>query len=153
MRPGELLGVLVQALELPQQNGMGLEQRRCDQLQSGVTGHELANAFSKRALGRPTFRPKPRSTPRRLFSMSRSLDCSSLRAVGTARVARAVTDLQCTGRNQPSRINCAILRASLRSVFTGTGKPRHRATSCRIVHSSRHSTAASGPILADGRVT
>jgi hypothetical protein len=27
--------------------------------------------------------------------------------------------LQCTGRNQPSRISCAMPRASLRSVFTG----------------------------------
>ncbi|MFC7698440.1 hypothetical protein ACFQX9_17290 [Bradyrhizobium sp. GCM10028915] len=30
-----------------------------------------------------------------------------------------VDNLQCTGRNQASRISCAMLRASLRSDFTG----------------------------------
>src|SRR5467141_1809347 len=67
----------------------------------------------------PTFSPKPRKIPRRLFSRSSSLLCTSLRAVSIARISWAVVDLQCTGRNQPSRISCAILRASLRSDFTG----------------------------------
>ena len=52
----------------------------------------------------PTFSPKPRRNPRRLFSTSRSFDCTGLRAVKSARVSCAPIDLQCTGRNQPSRI-------------------------------------------------
>src|SRR5712692_60595 len=46
----------------------------------------------------PTFSPKPRKIPRRLFSRSRSLLCTSLRAVSIARISWAVIDLQCTGR-------------------------------------------------------
>ena len=84
----------------------------------------------------PTFRPKPRSTPRRLFSMSRSLNFNSLRAGRTARISCASIDLQCTGRNQPSRISCAIPRASLRSDFTGIALKASR--TCRV---SRSSTA------------
>ena len=45
-------------------------------------------------------------------------------------------DLQCTGRNQPSRISCAIPRASLRSDFTGIALNASR--TCRV---SRSSTA------------
>jgi hypothetical protein len=33
------------------------------------------------------------------------LDCTSLRAVNSARTSWAAGDLQCTGLNQPSRIN------------------------------------------------
>src|SRR3954451_16243304 len=43
------------------------------------------------------------------------LPCTSLRAVSTARSSWAGSDLQCTGRNQPNRISCAMPRASLRS--------------------------------------
>src|SRR6267378_4687977 len=60
----------------------------------------------------PTFSPKPRSTPRRLISTSWFLVRSSLRAVSSARTSCAGSDLQCTGRNQPSRISWAMPRAS-----------------------------------------
>ncbi len=42
--------------------------------------------------------------------------------------------LQCTGRNQPSRISCAIPCASLRSVFTGIALKASR--TCRVSKSS-----------------
>ncbi len=73
----------------------------------------LIRAANRLDVVAPTFSPKPRKVPRRLASISRSFDCTSLRAVSSARVSCAVFDLQCTGRNQPSRISCAIPRASL----------------------------------------
>jgi hypothetical protein len=62
-------------------------------------------------------------TRTRLISTSWFLVCSSLRAVNSARTSCAGNDLQCTGRNQPSRISWAMLRASLRSVLTGIPLP------------------------------
>gem|GEM_PF-2314056 len=41
------------------------------------------------------------------------------RAVSSARTSWAARDLQWTGLNQPSRINCAMPRASFLSVLTG----------------------------------
>ena len=52
-------------------------------------------------------------------------------------------DLQCTGRNQPSRISCAILRASLRSDFTGIDLKA--SYTCRV---SRSSTASPPAFIA-----
>ena len=78
----------------------------------------------------PTFRPKPRNRPRRLICTSNSFDCTSLRAVNNARISCAAIDLQCTGRNQPSRISCAIPRASLRSLLTGIALKASR--TCRV---------------------
>jgi hypothetical protein len=46
-----------------------------------------------------------------------TLPSTSLRAVSMARVSWASIDLQCTGRNQPSRINSAIPRSVSRSSF------------------------------------
>ena len=60
---------------------------------------------------------------RRLISTSWFLVCSSLRAVNSARISCAGNDLQCTGRNQPSRISWAMPRTSLRSVLTGIALP------------------------------
>ncbi len=54
-----------------------------------------------------------------LISTSWSLVSRSFRAVRTARTSCAASDLQCTGRNQPSRISWAMPRASFLSVFTG----------------------------------
>jgi hypothetical protein len=51
--------------------------------------------------------------------MSCSFACTSLRAVSSARTSCAGSDLQCTLRNQPSRISWAMPQASFRSVFTG----------------------------------
>jgi hypothetical protein len=48
----------------------------------------------------------------------RSFSTSSLRAVSSARTSCASSVLTCTGLNQPSRISCAMPRASFRSVFT-----------------------------------
>jgi hypothetical protein len=62
------------------------------------------------------------------------------RAVNMARVSWAFSDLQCTGRNQPSRISCAIPRASLRSDFTGMASNALR--TCRVSSSSTASPAA-----------
>jgi hypothetical protein len=45
------------------------------------------------------------------------LGLHQLSAVSSARVSCAGTDLQCTERNHPSRISCAIPRASFRSAF------------------------------------
>ena len=75
-------------------------------------------------------------TARKLFSMSCSLLWISFRAVNIARISCALIDLQCTGRNQPSRISCAMLRASLRSDFTGIALKA--SLTCRV---SRSSTA------------
>jgi hypothetical protein len=51
------------------------------------------------------------------------LVCSSLRAVNSARNSYAGNDLQCTGRNQPSRISWAMRRTPLRSALTGIALP------------------------------
>jgi hypothetical protein len=47
--------------------------------------------------------------------MSCSLICNGFRAPSTARVSCAASDLQCTGRNHPRRINLAMLRGILGS--------------------------------------
>jgi hypothetical protein len=52
----------------------------------------------------------------------------------------AAIDLQCTGRNQPSRISCAMPRASLRSVFTGIVDSA--VFTCRVSSSSTASPAS-----------
>jgi len=57
----------------------------------------------------------------------------------SARVSCAAIDLQCTGRNQPSRISWAIPRASLRSVFTCIVLSALR--TCRVSSSSTASPA------------
>jgi hypothetical protein len=75
-----------------------------------MAGDQLADAAHERSR-------------RRLISTSWFLVCSSLRAVNSARTSCAGNDLQCTGRNQPSRISWAMLRASLRSVLTGIPLP------------------------------
>src|ERR1700675_5155671 len=62
-----------------------------------------------------------------------------LAAVSSVRVSCASIDLQCTGRNQPSRISCAIPRASLRSDFTGIASNVLR--TCRVSSSSTASPA------------
>jgi len=51
VRPGELLGVLIQAIELAPQHGVGFEQRLCHDLKSGMARYELPDAFGERALG------------------------------------------------------------------------------------------------------
>jgi hypothetical protein len=100
-----------------------------------MSGHPfLDRAANRRGVVAPTFSPKPRKMPRRLASTSRSFDCTSLRAVSSARVSWAILDLQYTDRNQPSRINCAIPRASLRSDFTGIAL--HAPPTCRVSNSS-----------------
>ena len=65
---------------------------------------------------------------------------TSLRAVRTARASCALSDLQCTGGNQPSRINCAMPRASLRSDFTGIASNAFR--TCRVSSSSTANPAS-----------
>ena len=81
--------------------------------------------------------------PRRLISRSWRLLCTSLRAVSSARSSCAGSDLQCTERNQPSRISCAIPRASLRSVFTGIALKASR--TCRVSSNSTVSPASRMP--------
>lgn len=51
-----------------------------------------------------------------------------------ARSSCAGSDLQCTDRNHPNRINCAMPRASLRSVFTRIALKASR--TCRVSNSS-----------------
>jgi len=89
--------------------------------------------------GGPTFKPNPRRIPRKLISTSNSFDCTSLRAVNSARTSWAAIDLQCTGLNQPSRINWAIPRASFRSDFTAIALKASR--TCRVSKSSTASPA------------
>jgi len=91
----------------------------------------------------PTLSPKPRSTPRRFISTSWRLACNSLRAVSSARVSCAASDLQCTGLNQPRRISCAIPRASFLSVFTGI--VLNAARTCRVSRSSAAKPASRRP--------
>ena len=43
--------MLVQAIELAPQHGMGFEQRLCHQFQSGMAGNQLPDAFGERAFG------------------------------------------------------------------------------------------------------
>ena len=61
--------------------------------------------------GRPTFSPKPRKVPRRLASISRSFDCTSLRAVSSARVSCAVFD----ACNAPAETNQAAASTRYRA--------------------------------------
>ena len=71
----------------------------------GTPGAHHCRLANVRWLVLPTFSPKPRKMPRRLISVSWCFDCTSLRAVSRARVSCAGSDLQCTERNHPSRIN------------------------------------------------
>jgi hypothetical protein len=75
-----------------------------------MAGDQLADAAHERSR-------------RGLISTSWFLVCSSLRAVNSARISCAGRDLQCTGRNQLSRICWAMPRTSLRSVLTGIALP------------------------------
>src|SRR6266851_3339691 len=74
-------------------------------------------ASYRERLATPTFKPKLRSVPRKSDSTSSSLRCSSLRLVSSMRCSWATSVFTCTGLNRPTRIICAIPRASLRSVL------------------------------------
>ncbi len=112
-----------------------LQQRRGNRLQCRMTFNKLADPCRIGApRRRPGLRPKPRRMPRMLISMSWSLPRMSMRAVSRARTSWAGTDLQWTDLNQPSRINCAMPRASFLSVFTGIVLKAAR--TCRVSISS-----------------
>src|SRR6516165_10679399 len=74
-------------------------------------------ASYRKLLTTPTFKPKLRSVPRKSDSTSISLRCSSLRLFSSIRCSWATRVFTCTGLNRPTRIICAIPRASLRSVL------------------------------------
>ena len=75
-------------LELLGEHRAGFEERLGDRAQRIVLSHQIRTRPSK-VLGvvGPTFRPKPRSTPRRLISISWRLACRSLRVVRSARTS------------------------------------------------------------------
>jgi hypothetical protein len=73
-------------------------------------------------------------------SISWSFACTSLRALRSARTSCTGSDLQCTGRNQPSRISWAIPRASFLSVLTGMALKASRTR--RVSNSSTASPAS-----------
>jgi hypothetical protein len=70
-------------------------------------------------------------------------NASAINVIWVVQSPWAVIDLQCTGRNQPSRISWAILRASLRSDFTGIALKA--SLTCRV---SRSSAARPAPLMA-----
>ena len=105
-------------------------------LEARMAGHQLADPCREAALrGLADLQPEAAQDPAQAV-----LDVQQLRLqpacgrVSTARVSCASIDLQCTGRNQPSRISWAIPRASLRSVFTGIALKASR--TCRVSSSS-----------------
>jgi len=78
-----------------------------------------ARSGNRRRVTLPSLRPKPRNMPRIDSSMLIIDFCSVHRAPNSARNSCAESDLHCTGRNQPMRINCAMPSASRRSVLIG----------------------------------
>jgi hypothetical protein len=73
----------------------------------------------------PTFRPKLRSVPRRSFSMSVAFASNNCRLVSSIRRFWLANVLTCTGRHRPTRIMCAMPRASLRSLLLSCAYPRN----------------------------
>src|SRR5271169_6301366 len=95
---------LLQLLPLLEQRAARSASAIVDSVAWPATRSRIRPAKVRGVVG-PTFSPKPRSTPRKLISTSWVLVCSSFRAVNIARTSCAGSDLQCTGRNQPSRIS------------------------------------------------
>lgn len=78
-----------------------------------------------------------------LSSTSSNFACNSLRPTSSARTSWASSDLACTGRYQPMRSNCAIPRASLRSVFTVIADSA--AFTCRVSSNTTSKPASTRP--------
>ena len=137
-RFSSLLQLLASAARAAQQRLGHRQQRRMTRDQFA----DPALEGPRRRLARPSARS--RAACRAGSSPCRgACVCTSLRAVSSARVSCAGSDLQCTGRNQPSRISCAMPRASLRSVFTGIALKASR--TCRVSSSSTASPASRIP--------
>jgi hypothetical protein len=134
--------LLLQILEPSLQLGPHRQQRAVTSVGCPSTSARTRASKVRGVVG-PTFSPKPRSTPRTLISTSCRLVCKSFLAVSSARVSCAANDLQCTGLNQPRRINWAIPRASFLSVFTGMVLKAVR--TCRVSSSSAGRPSASRP--------
>ena len=117
---------------LGQDDVAGLVERRSHSLVADLADPSPIRPANRLGVVAPTFSPKPRNRPRRLICTSNSFDCTSLRAVNNARISCAAIDLQCTGRNQPSRISCTIPRASLRSLLTGIVSRSRQFDGCEI---------------------
>ena len=131
--------------ELAHQHGVHRQQRLRNRLQARMPRHQLQDPPGKAsALSscRP-FSPKPHSIPRRLFSMSCNLDCTSLpRGEHRLRLLRPHRFAVHRPETHPSRISWAIPRAcSLRSDFTGDGFEEHHA---RVVSPTSSTTAKTG---------
>src|SRR6266567_1858659 len=88
---------LLKTVELCKQNGPRPKQRLPDGLKVRMPLHQLFDASGK-------------VCPRRL---------ADLQPEAAQNPAQAVLEVQQLALHQPSRISCAILRASLRSDFTG----------------------------------
>lgn len=86
---------------------MHRKQRRGPHLQVRMVSHQFVDARGKAARCGPTD-----LQPEAAQNAAHTVLDMLLRAVSTARTSCAASDLQCTSRNQPSRINCAIPRAS-----------------------------------------
>src|SRR5215212_11265866 len=108
---------------------MGFEQRLGHQFQSGMTGNQLPDTFGERAFG--GLADLQAKAPQ--HAAQAVLDVAQLRLQQLARRQNR-TRLLRPGRNQPSRISCAIPRASLRSDFTGIALKASR--TCRVSKSS-----------------
>ena len=130
LRKGEMQKSVVLAQELMNKDPMNLRannllariKMKMGQFEEALVLLNKANILSPANPARPTrpiFKPKPRSVPRISASTSINLLTSKRRCVSNRRHSCACCVLTCTALNQPMRINCAMPRASPRSVLTG----------------------------------
>src|SRR4051794_7643978 len=108
----------VQLRELLAHDPSHREQGDDNHLQRRLPGHQLLDpGLEVPRADHPTLSPKLRNVPRSSFSMSCSLSRSSLRLVSNMRACWLARVFTCTGLYSPTRIICAIPRASLRSLL------------------------------------
>ncbi len=92
----------------------------------------------------PTFSPKLRNKPRISFSIARAFSWSIFRAARSALRFWLASVLTCTGWNKPTRIICAIPRASLRSLLLTCAL--RNAFACRVSMQIAETPASANPL-------
>src|ERR1700720_960244 len=92
----------------------------------------------------PTFSPKLRNKPRISFSIARAFSWSIFRAARSALRFWLASVLTRTGRNKPTRIICAIPRASLRSLLLTCAL--RNAFACRVSMQIAGTPASANPL-------
>jgi len=133
--PLQLVHLFLKAVQLSEQDLMHGKKRLCDRLQRRGMLRKLYNPAGEACLRGPAHLEAEASQN----ASEAHLDIVKLSlhqlACGQNR-ARLLpgADLQCTGRNQPSRSSWAMPRASFRSVFTGIALKASR--TCRVSNNS-----------------